>query len=306
VLCLLLFGGGQAAGRDGFSEVRSCGLSLLIPDAESGGASALLDTLVALQSEVAQELGDVPIPAITIYAVRSDRDFHDLTQNRIPHWGVGVAYPQAKTIVLRRRAGQSTALLQTARHEFSHILLHHAVPKTTRIPVWFNEGLAVWVAREWRFQQSFKVAAAALSDGLIPLRDVDAVLGFGAGRAHLAYDQSYLAVLFIVTLGGESALPNLIDSLRDGVTFDVALYRITRTSPAAFETAFAAFVGNRFGLQALLTSEEAIWLYIVMLVVVVWLGVRHKNCRTIARWDEEDTLDGLPLRLRAKIKRERE
>ena len=43
-----------------------------------------------------------------------------------------------------------------------------------------------------------------------------------------------------------------------------------------------------------------------MLVVVVWLGVRHKNCRTIARWDEEDTLEGLPLWLRAKIKRERE
>jgi hypothetical protein len=211
------------------------------------------------------------------------------------------------TIVLRYRAGQTEALLQTARHEFSHILLHNAVPSTgDRIPVWFNEGVAMWVAREWRLRQSLEVAAAVFLDGLVPLGEVDSVLTFGSARAHLAYDQSALAVLFIIDRGGEGALEDLIADLREGTAFDVALHRVTGLTPAAFETAFAAFVAGRFGFQAFAMSGEAIWLYIVFLVLLVWVGVRLRNRRTLARWKEEDPLDALPLRLRAKIKRDRE
>ena len=84
------------------------------------------------------------------------------------------------------------------------------------------------------------------------------------------------------------------------------LHRVTGLTPAAFEIAFAKFVEARFGSRALVTSTEAIWLYIVFLVLFVWVGVRLRNRRTLARWEEEDPLDALPLRLRAKIKRERE
>jgi hypothetical protein len=296
------------AAEDGdWARRTSDGVTLIVPPSDQAGATALLDTLVVLRSEVAALLGEVLVPDVEVYVVRSDQDFRTLTRNRIPHWGVGVAYPQAKTIVLKRRAGQTESLRQTARHEFSHILLHHVLSATeNRIPVWFNEGVAMWVAHEWRLQQSFEVGVAALGDGLIPLSEVDAVLDFGEARAHLAYDQSYLAVVFIVARAGEGAIEDLIRSLRDGVAFNVALYRITGLSPEAFENAFAAFVENRFGLRSLVTSDEAIWLYIVVLVLLVWVGVRMKNRRTIARWEDEDPLEGLPLRLRAKINRERE
>lgn len=247
---------------------------------------------------------DAP-PEIIVYVARTETEFGALTQHRIPHWGAGVAYPQAMTIVLRR-TGPYESLLQTARHEFSHILLHHAVSSTgRRPPVWFNEGLAMWVAREWRLSQSLEVAAAAIRGGLIPLGEIDAVLSFGAGRAHLAYDQSYLAVLYLIDRGGEDAVPTIVSELAGGTPFDVALYRVTGLSPAAFEEGYATYVAARFGLVSLLTAEEAIWVYIVMLVLLVYVGVRVRNRRTLARWEEEDPLEGLPLRLQAKIKRER-
>ena len=278
-----------------------------VPGPEEQQSPTLLNTLVTLRAEVAGRLGDVPLPDLTVYVARSEQDFKTLTRDRIPHWGIGVAYPQAMTIVLRYRAGQTEALLQTARHEFSHILLHNAVGSTRdRIPVWFNEGVAMWVAREWRLRQSFEVAVAAFLDGLVPLGEVDSVLTFGSARAHLAYDQSALAVLFIIYRGGEGVLEDLIADLREGTAFDVALHRVTGLTPSAFEIAFAKFVEARFGSRALVTSTEAIWLYIVFLVLLVWIGVRVRNRRTLARWDEEDPLDALPLRLRTKIKRERE
>jgi hypothetical protein len=132
------------------------------------------------------------------------------------------------------------------------------------------------------------------------------VLTFDAARAHLAYDESYLSVLFLIHLGGGGAVSSLIHDLRDGSPFEVALYRTTGLSPDAFEADFAEYIGSRFGLGAALASGEAIWFYIVVLVLVVWIAVRFRNRATLARWDAEDPLDALPLRLRAKIKRERE
>jgi hypothetical protein len=229
-----------------------------------------------------------------------------LTHNRIPHWGTGVAYPQAMTMVLQYRAGQSAALLQTARHEFSHLILHHVLVSTgTHVPTWFSEGVAMWVAKEWRLQQSFGVAVAALRHGLVRLSAVDFVLTFDASKAHLAYDQSYLAILFLINVSGEGAVEDVVADLRDGTSFGVALYRITGLSPTEFETAFAVYIADRFGFRVLLTSGEAIWLYIVVLVMLVWVGVKLRNRATLARWEEEDPLDALPLKLRAKMKRER-
>jgi len=305
---LLLFGRAEVIADGGrWFERETDSLTLIVPVADSAGARALLDTLVVLQADVARQLGDIPIPKTKVYVVRSVRDFDTLTHHRIPHWGAGVAYPKARTIVLNHRPGQTESLLKTARHEFSHILLHHGTRESdVRIPVWFNEGLAMWVAREWRLQQSFDVTAAALQNGLVPLREIDAVLGFGATRAQLAYDQSYLAIVFILSLEGEGVVPDLVMDLREGVDFDVAVYRRTGLVSEAFEAAYATFVEDRFGLRALLTSEEALWLYIVGLLCLVWLGVRVRNRQTLARWEESDPLDGLPLRLRAKIQRERE
>jgi hypothetical protein len=286
--------------------VESDGLTLKLPESDPSRGEELSKSLVSLRTEVAAKLGDVPIPGLEIYVARSEQDFRTLTHNRIPHWGIGVAYPQAMTMVLQYRAGQSAALLQTARHEFSHLLLHHAIVSAgNHVPTWFNEGVAMWVAKEWRIQQSLGVAVAAVRDGLVRLGAVDSVLTFDASRAHLAYDQSYLAVLFLINLAGEGAVEDVIADLRNGTSFDVALYRITGLSPSEFEAAFTAYVAGRFGFRSLLTSGEAIWFYIVLLVILVWVGVRVRTRATLARWEEEDPLDALPLKLRAKIKRER-
>ena len=306
-LCSVL-GFGQGYGDEsGWETLESEGLTLKIAQSNEISTVGLLDSLVSLRADVAGKLGHVPIPSVEIYVASSERDFRTLTKDRIPHWGIGVAYPQAMTMVLQYRAGQSAALLQTARHEFSHLLLHNAIVSAgNHVPTWFNEGVAMWVAKEWRLQQSFAVALAAVRHGLVRLSAVDSVLTFDSSRAHLAYDQSYLAVLFLIHRGGEGAVEDLIADLRDGTSFDVALYRVTRQSPSAFEAEFASYVAGRFGFRSLLTSGEAIWFYIVLLVMLVWVGVRIRNRATLAQWEAEGPLDALPLKLRAKLKRERD
>ena len=308
-LVVLLAASHVSADTGNWATLSSEGLDLKVPVSSRLLRESLLGRLLGVRQEVADLLGVTDVPPITAYVAESESDFRTLTRGRLPHWGIGVAYPQAMTMVLQYRDGQSAALLQTARHEFSHLLLHHAVsghPSTRPVPVWFNEGVAMWVASEWRLEQSLGVSLAALKDGLVRLGAIDSVLTFDASRAHLAYDESYLAALFLIHRGGEGAVPELIRQLQNGVRFDVALHRITGLSPAKFEADFVDYIRGRFGLGSALTSAEAIWFYIVVMVILVGIAVRFRNRATLARWDAEDPLDALPLRLRAKIKRERE
>ena len=269
-------------------------------------ADHVLDVLVEGRSEVARSLGGLVQVPIEAYLAQTSEQFHELSNHRVPHWGAGVAFPDSRTLVLRSLPGQSDELVQTARHELSHILLHAAVSKTAvRIPVWFNEGVAMWVAHEWRFHQSFEVLVAALGSGVLPLAEIESVLSFGSARAHLAYTESLLAVLLLVELGGHGAIPDMVDALSRGVSFDVALFQTTGMTPSAFESEFQCYVGRRFGPWAVLTPPDAIWLAVSLMILLCYVAIRFRNRARTAAWEDEDPLDALPLKLRLKVRRAR-
>ncbi len=290
-----------------WSQLELAGIRLHHPRGSEALAERVLAQLVEGRSAVACDLGGLdPIP-IEAYLATSDDQFHDLSDHRVPHWGVGVAFPDSRTLILRRLPGQSDELVKTARHELSHILLHAAVSKAAVVlPVWFNEGVAMWVAEEWRLHQSLKVLVAALGTGVLPLADIDSVLTFGSTRAQLAYTESLLAVLFLIELGGPGTLPAMIEELSAGVAFDVVLFRTTGMTPGAFESAFLEYAGRRFGPWAVLTSPEAIWLAASILIILCYVALRIRNRARVAAWEREDPHDALPLRLRLKVRRQRD
>ena len=87
----------------------------------------------------------------------------------IPLWAAGVAYPAENVIVLRSpRAvkGGRIDVVDVFAHEFSHIALGRALAGV-RIPVWLNEGLAIYEAREWTFSRISVLTTAALTDSCL-------------------------------------------------------------------------------------------------------------------------------------------
>ncbi len=287
-----------------WDQIELSGIRLRFPEGNRNLAEHVLGRLVEGRSEVARNLGGLYQPPVDAYLATSVEQFHELSDHRVPHWGVGVAFPESRTLVLRYLPGQSAELDQTARHELSHILLHAALTRAdARLPVWFNEGVAMWVAEEWRFHQGIEVLFAALGSGVLPLSDIDAVLGFGSARAQLAYTESLLAVLFLVELGGRGTIPEMIEALAEGATFDVVLFRTTAMTPAAFESAFQTYVERRFGPWAMLTSPDALWLAASILIIFSFVAVRFRNRARVAAWEREDPLEALPLRLRLRVRR---
>ena len=284
---------------EGWSELGETGLLLRFRDADRPLAETLLDDLTAGRDEIAGLLGVEQEGAITVYLAPSEADFSRLTGGRIPHWGIGCAFPESGFVVLRKRPGQSAELLQTARHEIAHILLHRAAPRG--FPVWFGEGVAMWASREWRLRQSAQAMLAVISGGLVPLAEIDSVLSFASPEADLAYTESLLAVTFLIHEGGRGAVAEIVVELAERTSFAVALYRVTGLTPNRFEAAFFEYVRGRFGLTSILTAPEALWFYIALLFVFSYLGVRYRNRVRTREWEAEDPAEGLPLRLRLQV-----
>ena len=251
VLCLLVPAGTCA---QEWSAFREHDLTLRFRPPDSSLSRVLLADLVAGQAEIGRTLGGISGVAMTVFLAPSERAFGELTRGRIPHWGVGCAFPDARVIVLRKLPGQSDELLQVARHEISHVLLHQAVPG--RVPVWFDEGVAMWVSHAWRLRQSADVFYAVLTDGLLPLPEIDRVLQFASPKAHLAYTQSLLGVTFLIHTGGTDAVARMVSDLAAGTPFDVALYRTTGLTPKAFEEQWRRYVLGRFSVTAVLISQH--------------------------------------------------
>lgn len=286
---------------DGWISLEQDGLTLYVQTPDSVRASGLLSDLLTARREVLRKLGGFePVP-MAVYMAPSQAVFDSLTRGRLPHWSAAVAFPDVRTIVLKRLPGQYDELMRVARHELSHVILNAVLGQ--RVPVWFDEGVAMWASQEWRLGQAASMLYAALSGGLIALSDIDSVLAFPSVLADLAYTQSQLAVSFLMHLGGPNAVPSLIGEMVSGAPFEVALFRVTGETPDGFERRWAEYVRGRFSLTSFLISPDALWLYMVALLVMVYAGVRWRNRARLRQWEGEDDADALPLRLRLQVRR---
>jgi hypothetical protein len=268
------------------------GLTLHHQLSDSESTKRFLDELVLQREVVRKKLGHIPPIPITVYLTPSQSDFDALTQGRLPHWSAAVAMPVSRTIVLK--VGNFERRTQIIQHELSHVLLHGAVG---RVPVWFNEGVAMWVSHEWRLQHTASVLYAILSGGLIPLSDIDSVLQFSSVKADLAYTESLLAVLYIIRLGGENAIVAMISELSHGAPFDVALFRVTEKTPYEFEGAWQDYVSGRFSVTALLVSPDSLWGYLVLLFLMASVAVRLRNRAKLRRWEAEERFEEMQLKV---------
>ena len=300
VFTLLCYLSGTAVA---WERADSVGVTLYFDATDRGIAGRLEADLVAGHSTVARKFGGGFDTPVQVYLAPSEAAFRELTRGQIPHWGAGCAFPSEGIVVLRRLSSYSR-LRQVAHHELAHILLHSLMPGT--VPVWFHEGASMWASHEWRLHQSLETMYAGLVGGLHSLQSIDHLLSLPASRANLAYTQSLLAVIHLVRLGGTDAVAKVVEVVGTGVPFSAALQHASGLSPEAFEASLNEFVRGRFSLAAVATAPEALWTYVAFGFLLVVIGVRRRTRTRVREWEEEDSLAGLPGRLRRQIQRERE
>jgi hypothetical protein len=194
-----------------------------------------------------------------------------LSRGRFPPWSAGLAYPSARTVVVRSRGSNALTVL---RHELAHLALHDAVH--SRLPLWFDEGYASWAAGEFDRLQYLNVNLAVLR-GRIPNFDVlDRALRGPPTTAETAYALAATAVIELArrTRGGDLEL--LLDRLEEGEGFDAALRSTIGLTVDQFEVLWQRSIRRRYNLLTWIAAG-GLWTLLGGLVLVVHFLRRRRD-----------------------------
>jgi len=159
--------------------------------------------------------------------------FERLSRGRVPGWGVGLALPAQRTIVVRADAPDPR---QALRHELAHLALHQLV--RGRVPLWFSEGYAVVAAGEWDRAEALRLNLAVVRGAVGDLRTLDGALRRSEAEASTAYALAGSTVQLLARLNPAGTLDALIDRLAEGAPFDSAVVITTGHTLATFERAW--------------------------------------------------------------------
>ncbi len=236
---------------------------------------------------VARSIGFRQSLRVRIFLPPTEEKFALLTEGKIPDWGVGCAFPQQRTIVLRASSKGKVDLEELVVHELSHVLLDQATGGA-RLPRWFNEGVAMWQSRQWRWGQDFTMNKAVFLHQLIPLSQIDNMLLFSSSRAQLAYTESFLALIYLFQLGGREALQKLVQQMASGKRFSQALFEVYGCSEKEFATEWEEYVQHKFNLVSMLFNSFNLWMIILVLLITVYLIKRYRTRKTLQQWQIEE------------------
>ncbi len=167
---------------------------------------------------------------VVLYA---SEDFHEVTQT--PDWTGGVYDGRIKLPV--RGIQHGSALLQrTVRHEYGHVLVTRI--GNGRIPVWLNEGIAIWAEEEEDGDREAWAESTIAGRRLFNLSElIPPFTRLPADRVQVAYAQSYLTVRAILDEYGDRRLLDVLRSTGLGDPLATAFESVLSTRLADFEGA---------------------------------------------------------------------
>ncbi len=216
-------------------------------------------------------LGRISPPPFTLVLAADSAQMARVTRGRAPPWGAGVAFPQARLIVLR---ADLPDLRQTLRHELAHLVLRSS--GRVRVPLWFDEGYASWATGELGAGETLELNLAVATGRIPGLHEVDRMLRASARTADLAYALAAAAVGDIARRPEPGGLVRMLGLLQNGEMFDSALAASTGLDLGRFEEQWHRNMKRRYGL---ITWGVAggLWLILACAVGLLWWVRRERD-----------------------------
>ena len=173
------------------------------------------------------------------------------------------------------------------RHELIHVLLARNTD-AANVPRWFDEGLAMVVSKELRWESGMRIARMYAQGRLIPYWDLDmafAPLG-DEGKFDAAYAQALSMTRYLADQLGEDRFWELVHALRT-TPFEDALATYAGLTPRGLYDAWARSLWKVALLVSIVSGFSAFQL-MAILVVVAYLRKRRRGRQILRQWEEED------------------
>jgi hypothetical protein len=184
------------------------------------------------------------------------------------------------------------------QHEMAHLLLGDAESRHgTRLPRWFQEGIATYVSGEMSLSRLIQLGWAQATGTAPDFRELEYTFPSQPSRAEAAYARSYLFIRYLSHRFGEDAVARVVSQSlkRGGISSGVA---------AAFDVSLAELLEG-FDQYArvkatwipVITSTATLWGVITLLFLITWFRKKVQGMRTMMRWDIEEEEERLAAAL---------
>jgi len=247
------------------------------------------------QRETEEKLG-LPLTArCTIVFCASLESFERVAPGFDRRHTLGVAQPEHRTMYLNCQAIESNpfeSLAITLRHELSHLIVGEVVRRGFRhVPLWFDEGVAVWSSGKVPFYdpEDFERAAAA---GTLP-RLADLAGGFPSDLRErgIAYEASESFVRFLARGHGRDVVGRILRSAVSGADFPAAIHEATGTDVETLEAQWVASLRGRWPWLTWAFHAFSLFSAMSLLALVAfWIYWRRRR-QKFKEWDMEESLE---------------
>jgi len=227
----------------------------------------------------------------SVYLLNNLDEFNKLVQGKFSDWGVGVAIPLKKMIVMKSpdSFNLNKPLGQLVAHEYAHLAVSDKV--FMKIPPrWFNEGVAMYVSSEWGWSNNIAMGKAAVFGQFIDLQDIENVNRFHEGKAQVAYAESYMAISFLLKYYGQNSLKIFLEQINSKNSIDEAIYVTTGSTMDEFQDDFNRYLHKQFNIASLFMDTIFLWIALAGVVVYAFFLQFKKRREYYKKWEDEEKL----------------
>jgi len=206
--------------RYDWNSLTSDGITIYWYQGDESFAQELMDAAQEALQRLASDTGVSLEQAVSVYIYASSQDL--LGALVFPYeWTGGVAFPDYGIIAL------GMPDLSTLRHELAHLVIYQAVfGLYGDLPVWLDEGLAVYTEGELRSDLRSRLDEAISNDTLFSVRSLCSSFTTDPDEARLSYAESYSLVVFLLDNYGQDKMLQLLEVFKEGSGYDDALIQV--------------------------------------------------------------------------------
>lgn len=258
-------------------------------------ANAVRDKATVFMEEVSTFLGVYTEGRYSIVLADSAEQFRDLqpTMRAAPEWAGALSYPGLRLVLIQTPAALKTtgdrywALLH---HEMVHAVMGDAeIRAGVRLPRWFAEGVASYVAGEMTLPRFLSLSWAQVAGNIVPFEDLEMDFPADPGAADVAYARSYLFVKYVTRRFGEDGIARLFSASLESGSLEAGMAKAFGLSRAELLVGFDQYSRVKTTWVPLITSTGAIWGVITLLFLTTYFRKRLLTLRTLDDWDLEES-----------------
>ncbi len=254
------------------------------------------NALPQAQAETEDALGLTLQGRPTLVLCGTRRSFERATPGVDHRHTLGVTYPGRQTVFVNGAAIESrlfSPMGVTLRHEIAHLLVGEAERRGRHeVPLWFNEGVAVWSSGKLPRYDVRAYRRAVASGQLRPVEQLKHRFPSDPRQRGIAYEQSESVVRYIADRHGAAAVRRILQGVASGRSFPAAVRDAIGQTVAALEADWRDSQEPALPWLVWLVNTFTLFSVMSLLALVAFWVYWRRRRRRYAEWDMEENYYG--------------